>query len=382
MKQIYLTLFAACLACDVMANTMTIPISYITNKVATSYVVSDLVKAPENAGLAGAELGIADSNTTEKFLGQQFVLTSKTIGEAKPDWSTLLPEPSLVLVDLDTASLKQLVAHNNSLAVPHLIMNVSERNNTIRQSICSQYLFHTTPSYAQITDGLGQWLLSKRLNNIFLIDGDTPQDTEWVDSFKRTAKRYKLDIKTQKKWTFDSDLRRTVGQEIPLFTQTSRPYDVVVVADTYQRFGQYVPYNTFYPRPVVGTAGLVADTWHPSIEQWGAKQLQNRFSDMHARYMGHQDFDSYVAVRALAYAVQQTKSIDTARLSTFLRSDEFQLAAYKGRKLTFRNYNGQLRMPIELTHPLGLVSRSPQEGFMHPLSELDTLGFDKREVCQ
>ena len=98
--------------------------------------------------------------------------------------------------------------------------------------------------------------------------------------------------------------------------------------------------------------------------------------------MEHADFDAYVAVRAIAYAVQQIKGVNIEALATFMRSEQFQLAAYKGRKLTFRDFNGQLRMPIELTHPLGLVARAPQTGFMHPVSELDTLGFDRREVCQ
>ncbi len=155
-----------------------------------------------------------------------------------------------------------------------------------------------------------------------------------------------------------------------------------VTSYTHARLGDCITFNTYYPRQVVGSGGLVANAWHPRIEQWGAKQLQQRFMTLHDRYIQHHDYDSYVAIRAIAYAVQQTASIDPSVLSPFLRGDKFQLAAYKGRKLTFRNYNGQLRMPIELTHPLGLVARSPQVGFMHPLSELDTLGFDKSEVCQ
>jgi ABC transporter substrate binding protein (PQQ-dependent alcohol dehydrogenase system) len=385
MRYILFGFVAACLGFDVIASQLSIPITYLSNRVEPSYAINDLLVRPANAGIAGAELGIADSNTTGKFLDQRFVFLRIDLAEqkgSKINWSDVLPMPTLLLVDLDTETLFELLAYNSELVAPHLIINVSARSNALRQTICSEYVFHTTPSYAQITDALGQWLLMKRLDNIFLIDGDTSQDAQWLESFKRTAKRYKLTISTEKKWSFNSDLRRTVGQEIPLFTQTARPYDVVVVADTHQRFGQYIPFNTYYPRPVVGSAGLVANTWHPSIEQWGAKQLQHRFMTLHDRYMQHHDYDSYVAIRAIAYAVQQTASIDPSVLSPFLRGDKFQLAAYKGRKLTFRNYNGQLRMPIELTHPLGLVSRSPQAGFMHPLSELDTLGFDKSEVCQ
>lgn len=376
------------------ATKMHVNIYYISHDNMHNYAVNPLLVAPENAGVAGAMLGINDSNTTGKFLGQDFKLQIKhlptnaipsgtgTVAGLPVDWATLLPQTGLVLTALDSPYLQDLLAYNATLKEPHLLINVTNRENRLRQTSCSTMLFHTAPSDAQITDALGQWLLSKRLNRVFLIDGDTPEDRQWVNSFQRTAKRYKIQIETTKKWTFNTDLRRTVSQDIPLFTQSSRPYDVVVVADTHQRFGQYVPYNTFYPRPVIGTAGLVADTWHPSIEQWGAKQLQNRFNDQHKRSMQHQDYDAYVAIRAIAYAVQQTQSMQANTIAKYMRGDAFQLAAYKGRKLTFRMYNGQLRMPIELTHPLGLVARAPHDGFMHPLTDLDTLGFDKREVCQ
>jgi ABC transporter substrate binding protein (PQQ-dependent alcohol dehydrogenase system) len=373
---------------SINAADIDVKIYHLSHNDLTNYTINPLLVEPDNAGIAGAALGISDSNTTGKFLGQHYtlhpihLLDIANVATSRIDWAEHLPQAGLILSDLASPYLQQLLAYNATLSTPHLIINVSNRDNSLRQTQCTQMLLHTTPSNAQITDALGQWLLSKRLNRVFLIDGDTSEDDRWVASFERTAKRYKLKIDASKKWTFDTDLRRTVSQDIPLFTQTSRPYDVVVVADTHQRFGQYVPYNTYYPRPVIGTAGLVADTWHPSIEQWGARQLQNRFYEQHARSMLHQDYDAYVAVRAIAYGVQQTQSMDPTKLAAFLRSESFQLAAYKGRKLTFRDYNGQLRMPIELTHPLGLVARAPQEGFMHPITDLDTLGFDRREVCQ
>ena len=373
---------------SINAADIDVKIYHLSHNDLTNYAINPLLVEPDNVGIAGAALGISDSNTTGKFLGQHYtlhpihLLDIANAATSRIDWAKHLPQAGLILSDLASPYLQQLLAYNTTLSTPHLIINISNRDNSLRQSQCTQMLLHTTPSNAQITDALGQWLLSKRLNRVFLIDGDTPEDDRWVTSFERTVKRYKLKIEASKKWTFDTDLRRTVSQDIPLFTQTSRPYDVVVVADTHQRFGQYVPYNTYYPRPVIGTAGLVADTWHPSIEQWGAKQLQHRFYDQHARTMQHQDYDAYVAVRAIAYSVQQTQSVNPTQLATFLRSESFQLAAYKGRKLTFRDYNGQLRMPIELTHPLGLVARAPQEGFMHPITDLDTLGFDRREVCQ
>ena len=63
-----------------------------------------------------------------------------------------------------------------------------------------------------------------------------------------------------------------------------------------------------------------------------------------------------------------------------MRSDKFELAGFKGVPLTFRDWDGQLRQPILLADPRSLVSVSPQPGFLHQFSELDTLGIDKPET--
>jgi ABC transporter substrate binding protein (PQQ-dependent alcohol dehydrogenase system) len=63
-----------------------------------------------------------------------------------------------------------------------------------------------------------------------------------------------------------------------------------------------------------------------------------------------------------------------------MRAPEFELAAFKGQKLTFRAWNGQLRQPILLATAKLPVTVSPQPGFLHQLTELDTLGIDKPET--
>ena len=58
----------------------------------------------------------------------------------------------------------------------------------------------------------------------------------------------------------------------------------------------------------------------------------------------------------------------------------FAIAAFKGQKQTLRHWNQQLRQPILLGDGRMIVSVSPQEGFLHQTSELDTLGFDEPET--
>ena len=112
------------------------------------------------------------------------------------------------------------------------------------------------------------------------------------------------------------------------------------------------------------------------MEQWGAVQLQNRFEDHAGRNMRSKDYAAWAAVRALGEAVTRTASDDPNVLRAYMLSDEFELAAFKGRPLSFRSWNGQLRQPIPVVHPSAVVAVAPLEGFLHPTSELDTLGLD------
>ena len=61
-------------------------------------------------------------------------------------------------------------------------------------------------------------------------------------------------------------------------------------------------------------------------------------------------------------------------------SDKFEIAAFKGQKLTFRTWNGQLRQPLFVATDKLHVTVSPQPGFLHRKSELDTLGIDEPET--
>ena len=138
MRYILFGIVAASMAFDAMAGQLSIPITYLSNRVEPSYAINDLLVRPHNAGVAGAELGIADSNTTGKFLDQRFVLLNINLATQKKDkinWSDVIPAPTLLLVDLDTETLFELLAYNSNLVAPHLIINVSERSNALRQTI-------------------------------------------------------------------------------------------------------------------------------------------------------------------------------------------------------------------------------------------------------
>jgi ABC transporter substrate binding protein (PQQ-dependent alcohol dehydrogenase system) len=107
--------------------------------------------------------------------------------------------------------------------------------------------------------------------------------------------------------------------------------------------------------------------------------MQNRFRRKSGRWMTSVDYASWVAVRAIGEAVTRTKDNDVKKVRDFLVSKDFGLGAYKGVKVSFRSWNGQMRQPVLLTASRSMVSVSPQDGYIHPYSELDTLGKDEPE---
>ena len=343
-----------------------------------------LLKQPaDNKTLAGAKLAIEDSNTTGRFLKQHYQLTvvednnaEGLIGQLKRLLSAQ-EAPGTVLVDVPENAFN--VVSEVIRGSGALVMNISSREDALRQSQCTVNVLHTVPSRAMLADAMTQYLMSRRWREWFLVSGNSDGDKAFANALQRSAKRFGAKIVEQKQWSFDTDLRRVAQKEIPLFTQHD-DYDVVVVADEQHLFDKYFPGNTWLPRPVVGTEGLVPTGWHWTLEQWGATQLQNRFYSQFAREMTESDYAAWLAVRAISEAVTRTKSTVSDELYEYLLSDSFELAAFKGRKLSFRAWNGQLRQPIPLVHPNGLTALLPLEGYMHPVTDLDTLGYDKPEV--
>lgn len=355
-------------------------IGYLAYVPETGPLLSNVIPEPADAGRRGAELAIGDSNSTGRFLKHAYGLE---VAE-RDDGASLLVAANelhkqgvrLFVVNAPAATLRQL-----SQALPDsLLFNAGSADDGLRQSECLSNVLHTLPSRAMLADALAQFLAVRKWTRWLLVSGPTADDVAYAAALKRAAQRFGHKIVAEKAWSFDNDQRRSAQAEMPLFTQTAE-YDVVLVADERGDFGEYLPYQTWYPRPVAGTQGLTPTGWHKTVETYGAAQLQKRFEAHAGRWMNDRDFAAWIAVRSIASAVSKLRRSDAAAIRELALSDQLPLDGFKGRKLSFRSWNGQLRQPIPLVHPRALVSNSPQDGFLHPGSELDSLGYDQPEVA-
>lgn len=374
-----LTASALALSSAALADTA-LTIGYLQVEQERPPTLSNLDPVPEDNGLAGAQTALDDNLTTGKFLGQSYEMITEVVSLGDDPAAAargLLEKTPFLVLDADAASLLDVA--DMPEAQDALIFNTAAGDLSLRSESCRVNLLHTAASDAMRTDALAQVLVKKRWSDLVMITGTHAADLSYAEAMRRSLTKFGLKLDAEKEWVFDADMRRNAAQEVPLFTQDFGDYDALIIADEVHDFGRYVLYNTWEARPVIGSEGLTAVNWSPVIEQWGAAQLHSRFQEAHGRLMTAQDYAAWAAVRTLGEAMTRTNASDLATLRDYILSEKFELAGFKGRPLTYRDWNGQLRQPIAIAHPRALVAQAPLEGFLHQFNELDSLGLDRPE---
>lgn len=357
--------------------------------IAERHEALSLIETPaDNDGLAGARLGLDDNNTTGKFLNQHFDLVDVALKPGTDPAGAVADLAQqgtlLVLADLPAGSLLQAADAGRQRGV--IAFNVGAADDRLREQDCRANVVHTAPTRSMLADALGQYLVWKQWRRWLLVVGSHDKDKLFADALRRAATRFGAKIVEERTFEDTGGARRTdsgivqIQRQIPVFTQSAPSYDVLVAADESQVFADYLPYRTWDPRPVAGSAGLVPTSWDASFDQWGAIQLQNRFMKQFSRRMTALDMQAWMAARMVGEAAARTQAVDAKALFEYMKGPAFELAAFKGEKLTLRNWNLQLRQPILLADGRTVVSVSPQQGFLHPLTTLDTLGYDQPET--
>jgi ABC transporter substrate binding protein (PQQ-dependent alcohol dehydrogenase system) len=385
------TLFAAALSVLVWdaasAQTTEIKIGYLRQGGARTAISLLDIPAPDD-GVAGAGLAIDDNNTTGKFLNQHFSVEEARLKDENDPAAAVgtFAQHGIKFVIADLPADTLLKAADAGRARGLLLFDVGAIDDRLREKDCRANVVHTAPTRSMLADGLAQYLVWKQWRKWLLVVGSHDTDKLFADALRRAAKRFGAAIVQEKTFEDTGGARRTdsgltqIQSQIPLFLQSAPEHDVVVTADESQVFAAYLPYRTWLPRPVAGSAGLMPTSWDPSHDQWGANQLQNRFVAMFHRRMTARDMQAWMAARMIGEAATHGHAGDAKQTLDFLKSPDFALAAFKGQKLTLRDWNLQLRQPILLSDGRVTVSTSPQPGFLHQFSELDTLGVDRPET--
>jgi ABC transporter substrate binding protein (PQQ-dependent alcohol dehydrogenase system) len=345
---------------------------------------------PPDIGLAGAQMAVRDNNTTGRFLNQRYLLVDMHLktGDDPAAAVRQLASQGVFLIVADLPADELLRAADAGKADRILFFNVASTDDRLRQKDCRGNIIHTAPSRAMLADGLAQYLVWKKWVRWFLVVGSHERDQLFAAALTRAATRFGAKIVQQREFKDTGGARRTdsgvaqIQQQMPVFTQEVPNYDVLVVADESEVFANTLPYRTWDPRPVAGSAGLVPTSWDASNGPVG------RNSDAKSLYRTIQTADGprsicrpWTAGRMVGEAASRQNSADPKVLFEFLKGPQLALGAFKGQKLTVRDWEPAIasahsahRRP---DHRLGLAAgRLPAPSF----SALDTLGYDRPET--
>lgn len=367
----------------VQARDLTIGVVYMPDD--SRFDVKRLEKSypgqPLGRSRAGAEVAILESNFQLTNAGLKVTLQDAPIDnvvDARKQVMALAQKGvKHFLLDLPGATVAEL--SHELKAADVLLFNVSAPDDSLRRSACSANLFHTLPDESMMADAMGQFLTVHKWTRVLLLTSNSTADSSRINATRQAIKRYGIKVVADKPFKLSSDPRERDLGNVTLLT-SGIDADAVWVVDTDGEFARDVPYRVSLPRPVVGSAGLVAEAWQTSWERHGAPQLTRRFRKIANRPMAGSDWAAWIATKAIIDVAIKLPNAREHRRA--LRSPDFVLDGFKGARLSFRPWDQQLRQPVFLAHGGiggGIAGVAPFDGFLHPRSNLDTLGADEKE---
>lgn len=329
--------------------------------------------------LPAAELAASDAEVGLRATGQALKVREATARDAS-DLARVLQQlradrVTHWVLDLPAPLVPQATRAAGAGAV---LFNVSATADTLRSSDCAAQLLHTHPSEHMLQDALAQYLAARNWRQALVLQGPAPADTPLLHAWQRASQRYGIKNVTLKPFKLSGDPKDRDLANTRLLTN-DRNHDVVTVLDSDGEFARTLPYATQWPRPVVGSNGLVPLAWHPQWERNGGPQVNRRFLRLAGRTMTGQDWSAWVAVKAVAAVVGEHPKATPAEQARLLRGGQVTVDGAKGPALSFRAWDGQLRQPVFLSHVDGVVGLAPLDGVLHPTEVLDTLGTDEKE---
>lgn len=330
-----------------------------------------LAEAGKSAAL-GAELGAAEAARLAQLLGRRFELVTAQASEPGAvgrEMERLVREERVFAIvgGLDDATCLGLSQRAERHGV--LFLNVGCRDDALRNERCRRTTFHVEASAGMYLDALAQELVgSEGLRRWFFV---TPDSEAGAAVYRRARSALR---KQDGEDIGNAVVRPETLDHAALFERLveAQP-DVVFVGlggrsraaflqqyngrgSPFQVAGPFVSTVELWNAPPEERAGIWPTLWHHQLFRYGAEQLGDRFRDVSEHPLGARGWASWMAVKILAETVMRAGTTESTALVRFLEGPASQFDGHKGKKLTFRSWDHQLRQPLYL------VRATMQEG--------------------
>ena len=186
------------------AGEETVQIGWLSRAIKRTLPLSYLDQPPQDEGIQGARLGIADNETTGHFTGQSFTLTEAIVPEDGDVAAGLreLAAKGIRLVVTDLAAPELLSVAGMPEAAGITFFDAGSADDRLRGEDCRANILHLLPSRAMLADALVQYLVAKRWQDLLLVVGHGEGDREFAGDIRHAALKFQARIVQEKPWTF------------------------------------------------------------------------------------------------------------------------------------------------------------------------------------
>ena len=261
---------------------------------------------------------------------------------------------TVLMGEINSASaltIMQVAARNK-----RLFMQIGARSDALRGKNCNRYTFHVDIPVTAMVNAAGEALLrdglvkgkkifsltadylfghdlSKAAKNFFAANGGTHIGDELVATDVTDFSPYLLKIRQAKPDLVATNL---AGNQVTNFVKQYADFGL-----PYAVAGFNLNTADAWASGEGNLAGIWPTVWHHEIDTPGTKAFVAAFRAKHGRPPENHAWIEYVSLKAMAQAMNETKSTDTDKLvAYFEKQPEFDLL--KGRKGYFRSWDHQM----------------------------------------
>jgi branched-chain amino acid transport system substrate-binding protein len=360
--------------------------------------------------IMGAHLGVEEANVTAGMFATsvELIIEDATTPDNMLSLARKLTAQenlSAIIAALDDSTTARLSAFGQQEGV--VCLNTSARGGDLRGEKCQRLTFHVEPDLAMYTHAVGQWLVQnnrKRWHYVVSARAFGKEVYHRASRFLQQQGGTDLGrwVITPGQSDFKDVLAHLARGDAEAVALALRGEELRHFLEQYKATGlkpllARVPLDmiALWQASPESLQGVWVTSWYHGLERFSARELNRRFSRRFETPAESFAWANWAAVKLVVEGVLRSGKTEASALVSYLEGSP-PFDGHKGKALTFREWNHQLRQPLyvlkaredkpeDARDRLQLIGEVPPPAAPgKPVVEvLDTLGEPKTEsLCR